>query len=119
MNAIVSKLNDGGPFFTYPMVIILFVVLGIFIVALFKPEKAEKLTALITSIGWIVAAWAILGHTIGLITAFDNIGVHGQLAPEYLAEGLKMALLNMIIGAFVFLCARIAIIILQLRHKRQ
>jgi hypothetical protein len=119
MNAIITKLNEGGPFFTYPMLIILFVILVLFVLALLDKDKSEKTISLLISIGWFIAAWALFGHTIGLITAFDNVGAHGELAPQYLAEGLKIALLNLLMGSLVFLIARLSIIILLIVGKRK
>ncbi len=117
MNAIVSKLNDGGPFFTYPMVIMMVLILVIFLRGLLKQEAGEKTISLLISFGWFTLAWAFLGHTIGLITAFDSIEAHGELAPKYLAGGLKIALINLLLGALSFLVARLCIIILVWKRK--
>ncbi len=119
MNAIVSKLNDGGPFFTYPMVFMLIIILVLFVRGLLVKGKNEKTVQLLISFGWFTLAWAFLGHTIGLITAFDSIGAHGELAPQYMAKGLKIALLNLLMGAILFLVARLSIIILVFVQKRQ
>ena len=119
MNAIVSKLNDGGPFFTYPMVVMLIIILVFFIRGLLSRGDNEKTVKLLISFGWFTLAWAFLGHTIGLITAFDSIGVHGELAPKYLAGGLKIALLNLLMGAILFLVARLSIIVLLFVQKKR
>lgn len=119
MNAIVSKLNDGGPFFTYPMVIMLVVILILFVRGLSKKGNNEKTVSLLISFGWFAVAWAFLGHTFGLITAFDSIGAHGELAPQYVADGLKIALLNLLMGAVLFLIARLSIIILVSVQRKE
>ncbi|MFP4489452.1 MAG: MotA/TolQ/ExbB proton channel family protein [Bacteroidales bacterium] len=119
MNAIVSKLNDGGPFFTYPMLVMLIIILILFIRALVIKKDNEKTIKLLTSFGWFTLAWAFLGHTIGLITAFDSIEAHGELAPHLLAGGLKIALLNLLMGAFLFLIARLGIIVLLFIQKKK
>lgn len=117
MSAIITKLNEGGPFFTYPMVIILLLILMLFARELLKGNNQSKTISLLSSIGWFVIAWGFLGHTIGLVTAFDNVGAHGEIAPAYLATGLKMALLNLLMGSFVFIVARLCIIILIWKRK--
>lgn len=119
MNAIVDKLNDGGPFFTYPMVLMLLVIIGLFIWGLLQKGYNQKVISLLISFGWFTLAWAFLGHTIGLITAFDSIGAHGELAPKYLAGGLKIALLNLLMGAILFLVARLSIIVLIFVQKKK
>ncbi|MCF8222899.1 MAG: hypothetical protein K9J25_07105 [Bacteroidales bacterium] len=119
INQIISKLNDGGPFFTYPMVIMLIIILVLFVRGLLLKREDEKTIRLLISLGWFTLAWAFLGHTIGLITAFDSVGAHGELAPRYLARGLKIALLNLLMGAILFLTARLSIIILILVQKKK
>ncbi|MDT8400527.1 MAG: hypothetical protein RQ743_02440 [Bacteroidales bacterium] len=119
INQIIDKLNEGGPFFTYPMILMLIAIIGLFIWGLLQKGYNQKVISLLISFGWFTLAWAFLGHTIGLITAFDSIGAHGELAPKYLAGGLKIALLNLLFGAVLFLFARLGIIILVLVQKRQ
>ena len=119
MDAIISKLNDGGPFFTYPMVIILFIIIFLFVRALLVKRDNEKTIKLLTSLGWFSVAWAFLGHTIGLITAFDSIEAYGELAPHLLSGGLKIALLNLLLGSLLFLVARLSIIILLIVQKNR
>lgn len=114
----ISKLNDGGPLFTYPMVLFLILIIAIFVKELIKKDDNEKTLALLSSFGWFSVAWAFLGHTIGLITAFDSIGAAGELAPKYMAEGLKIALLNLLFGAFLLLITRLCMIILIIKGKK-
>lgn len=116
---IIIKLNEGSPFFTYPMVVMLMVIIGLFIRGLLQKGNNQKIVSLLISIGWFSVAWAFLGHTIGLITAFDSVGAHGELAPKYVAGGLKIALINLVGGALLLLVSRLSIIILVLVQKRQ
>ncbi len=118
MSAILSKLNDGGPFFMYPMVIMLFVILAFFIIALIRKNNYDDTIEYIKSFGWLTAAWGMLGHTIGLITGFDAIEAAREIAPRILAEGLKIALLTILLGTIVFIVARICIIVLLILKKK-
>jgi uncharacterized membrane protein YjfL (UPF0719 family) len=116
---IIIKLNEGSPFFTYPMVVLLMVIIGLLVRGLLQKGHNQKIVSLLISIGWFSVAWAFLGHTIGLITAFDSVGAHGEVAPKYVAGGLKIALINLVGGALLLLVSRLSIIILVLVQKRQ
>ncbi|PLX16954.1 MAG: biopolymer transporter ExbD [Marinilabiliales bacterium] len=115
---IIDKCNEGGPFFTYPIVIILFVIIGIFIYDLIKKSDYGKTISLISHLGWFAVAWGFWGRTFGLIAAFDNIEALGEFTIGSLAHGLKIALLDPIFGIFVFLVARAGIIALTLMQRK-
>ena len=117
MTALFDKFNEGGPFFTYPILILLILIITLMIKGLFNKTNNGKTIALIASLGWFTIAWGFLGRTFGLIVAFDTIAAHGELTPHLLAEGLKMALLNPLFGISVFLIARLGIIILIWQKK--
>ena len=118
MSRIIIKLNEGGPFFTYPMLILFFVILFIFTREMIKKDNFSKTIDLLKSLGWFAIVWAFLGHTIGLISAFDSIANAGEISLQAMAPGLKIALLNPLYGAFVFLVARTSIIFLILSEKK-
>ncbi|MFO7755023.1 MAG: MotA/TolQ/ExbB proton channel family protein [Bacteroidales bacterium] len=119
INQIVVKLNEGGPFFTYPMVVMLIVIIGLFIWGLLQKGHNQKVISLLISFGWFSVAWAFLGHTIGLITAFDSVGAAGELAPKYVAGGLKIALINLVGGSILLLVSRLSVIILIWLQKKE
>jgi len=117
MTALLDKFNDGGPFFTYPILILLILIIVLIAKGFLKKSNNGKTIALIASLSWFTLAWAFLGRTFGLIAAFDNIQAAGQLTPHLLAEGLKMALINPLFGITVFLIARLGIILLIWQKK--
>ena len=119
MSNIISKLNDGGPFFSYPMVVFLIIIIALFLKEVIKKDNSAKTISLISSLGWFTVAWAFMGHTIGLITAFDSIEAAGNISPHILAGGLKIALLNLMFGSFILFMARLSIIILHLLNKEK
>ena len=119
MSQIISKLNDGGPFFTYPMMVILIIVLALFILELVKRNNHEKTISLLKSIGWFVIVWGFLGHSLGLISAFDSIEAAGDVSLHIMAGGLKIALLCPLISSIIFLVARLEIIVLILMDKKK
>ncbi len=106
----IDKLNDGGPFFTYPIMILLVVIVVLIIRGCIKSKSNGKVIALIKSLSWFTLAWGFLGRTFGLIVAFDNVQASGELTPRLLAGGLKMAILNPLFAIVVFLIARAGIL---------
>lgn len=110
MKSIIGKFIDGGPVFTVTIFACLIIILALFTVALLKKESRPKLMDLMKHIGWFAVAWGFMGRTFGLIHAFDAVEAHGELTPSLLAHGLKMALVDPLMGIFVFIVARLAII---------
>ncbi len=118
MTGFIGKLNDGGPFFTYPLLILMVVIIVMIVKAVILKSSNGKSIALIKSLGWFVLAWGFLGRTFGLIMAFDNVSAHGELTPSLLAGGLKMALINPLFALFIFLIARGGILYLLWTKKK-
>lgn len=118
ISQILDKLNEGGPFFMYPMMIMLFVVIALFIIAVVKKNDYDQTIEYLKSLGWLTAAWGLLGHTIGLIMGFDAVSAAQDISPSILASGLKVALLTPLSGTIVFIVARIEIIVLLFLKRR-
>ena len=116
---IINKFNEGGPFFTYIILILLIIILAIFIKGILDRKDLNKTISLLKSLSWFTIAWGFYARTFGLIVAFDNVSAHGELTPSLLAEGLKMALINPIFAISVFLIARAGIIALILIQKEK
>jgi len=112
ISQIITKLNEGGPVFTYPLAVLLFIVLALFVKGLIQNTKRQKTIDIIKQLSWLAIAWGFLGRTFGLIVAFDNLKEYGELTPSLLAEGLKMAILSPLLGIFIFIVARVCIITL-------
>ena len=117
MSQIFDKLYDGGPFFMYPMVVVLFIVIALFIYAIIKKDRYDQTIEYLKSLGWLTAAWGLLGHTIGLIMGFDAVEAAQDFAPSIIAGELKVALLTPLLGTIVFIVARLEIIILLILKK--
>jgi len=117
MSALLDKFNDGGPFFTYPLMILLIVVIALVVRGLINRNKGKTI-ALLASLSWFAVAWGFLGRTFGLIVAFDNVQASGELTPHLLAEGLKMAILNPLFAVVVFIIARAGILAMLMLKKR-
>ncbi len=107
MSSLFEKFNDGGPIFTYPILIFLLIILALLAKELINKSENKKTVSLIANIAWFAVAWGFLGRTFGLIVAFDNIAAAGELTPSLLAGGMKMAILDPLMGIVVFLIARL------------
>ena len=119
MKALIEKLNDGGPVFTYTIMVLILVIIALFVKAVVEKDYSRKSRSIMETIGWFALAWGYLGRTFGLIMAFDNIAAAGEITPEATAGGLKMALVGPLCGLFAFLLARAFILVLQLKSKKE
>ena len=118
MKALFDKFSEGGPLFTVTIFILMIVIIGLIIYALVVKKDSSRIEKLINHLGWFALAWGFLGRTFGLIIAFDNIAVAGELTPSLMAGGLKMALVDPLMGITAFLIARAGIIILVAIGKK-
>ena len=107
-----DRLNEGGPFFMYPLFFILILLIILIVKAFLQKGSVEKTISLISSIALFAIVWGFLGHIIGLISAFDAIESAGDVSPAILAGGIKVASLAPVLGMFTFLVGRLGIIIL-------
>ena len=119
MKSILGKLNDGGPFFTYIIMLLLLIIIVFLVKAIIEKDYSKKSRSLLASMGWFALAWGYLGRTFGLIMAFDNIAAAGEITPQHMAGGLKMALIGPLCGLTAFLVARLGILILQIKSKKE
>lgn len=116
-NPFVARLNEGGPVFMYTTLTLLFVIIALLLRGFIKPTTRKKTITLVSSVSLFVLVWGFLGQMLGLIGAFDAIEAAGDISPSVLAGGLKIAILSPLFGMFVFLIARIGIIILNIIEK--
>ena len=119
MKAIFEKFNDGGPIFTYTIFVLLLIIMGLFIRAILEKDFSKKSRSILASLGWLALAWGYLGRTFGLIMAFDNIAAAGEITPQHMAGGLKMALLGPLFGLITFLLARLGILVLHFKSRKE
>jgi len=112
------KLIEGGPFFTFPILFLLILII-ILIVKGFLEQNKSKTISLISSIGLFTVAWGVFGQTIGLIEAFDAIEAAGDISTSLIAGGLKVSLITTVFGTFTFLVSRLGIIVLIWMQKEK
>jgi biopolymer transport protein ExbB/TolQ len=104
-------LEEGGVIFMYPLLLLFFTCIGLFIQGLIKKERQQKNRELLGSIGLFALVFGFLGQVLGLIAAFDAIEMVGDVSPAILAGGLKISFLTPGFGAVVFLVARLGMIL--------
>lgn len=119
MESLIEKLNDGGILISYPILILLLVIVFLFIRGITNGHHLQKSKELIAAIGWFVLAWGYLGRTFGLIQAFDRVAAAGDITPELMSGGLKMALVGPFLAWVTFAIARLEIIALILTQKKK
>ncbi|MBN2636029.1 MAG: MotA/TolQ/ExbB proton channel family protein [Prolixibacteraceae bacterium] len=112
MSALIDKFNEGGPVFTYIILITFLVIIGLFVRGILMKGTNYKTIELIKSVSWFAVAWGFLGRTFGLIMIFDKVQAAGDIAPSIMADGLKIALISPLFGILVFALARLGILIL-------
>lgn len=112
-----DRLNEGGPFFMYPLFFIIILIIILIVKGFIQKGSVEKTISLISSIALFAIVWGFLGQIIGLIGAFDAIESVGDVSPAVLAGGLKVAFLAPVFGMFAFLVGRLGIIILTWMKK--
>lgn len=112
-----ERLNEGGPFFMYPLLFIIILIVILIAKGFIQKGSLEKTMSLISSISLFAIVWGFLGQIIGLIGAFDSIEAVGDVSPAVLAGGLKVAFLAPVFGMFAFLIGRLGIILLTWMKK--
>lgn len=118
MSQFFQRLNEGGPFFMYPILLVLILIIILTVKGIINRKGDNSKTIyLISSFGLFIVAWGVLGQTIGLITAFDSIETVGYVSLGIMAGGLKISLITTVFGIVTFLISRIGIIVLTILKK--
>ena len=84
-------------------------ILTLLLIALFF--AAWKAPAWVKEIGLIALAFGFLGSFIGVMQAADIIQTHGDIAPNIIWGGMKVALITCVYGLIIFIVSLILRII--------
>ncbi len=112
-----NLLNDGGPMFMYPMLLMLILCIALIVKVFLKGDENQKTAFLIKHISLFALAFGFLGFMLGMIQAFDVMAIATDIHPAVLAGGLKIGLLSPTFGIFIFLVSRLGLIGLTLKNK--
>lgn len=114
MSQLIDRIQEGGPAFTVPLVLIIITIMVLFIIALLGKKKLLHTNQLIGHLSLFAMIWGFLGSTMGLISAFDAIEAIGDVSQPIFAGGLKVALLTTVFGLVTFLIGRVAMLVLTI-----
>jgi len=117
MSQIIDRINEGGPVFMVPILIVLFICIILLILALVGKKGITNTTKLVAHLSLFAMVWGFAGSTIGLIQAFDAIEGAGGVSQPMMAGGLKVALLCTLFGLFTFAVVRLGIVGLVLKEQ--
>ncbi len=118
MSQIFDRINEGGPVFMVPILIVLLAVITLFVLGLIGKKNIRDTIELNGHLSLFALMWGLLGSTLGLIQAFDAIEGSGEISQPIMAGGLKVALLTTVFGLFCFVIARVTMIVLTIKIQR-
>ncbi len=125
----ISSIDDlidlhiqGGAPFTVILALLLVINFLLFIYSLIliiiKGSANPFLLEWIKQIGGLAAAWGTFSTITGLFFAFDAIGTAGYIIPfQVISGGMKVALITILYGQFIFSLSIVAYIILKLINQ--
>lgn len=115
MSQLVDRIQEGGPVFMVPLVLIIIAIIVLFSLGLLGKKKIFHTNQLIGHLSLFGMIWGFLGSTIGLISAFDAIEGAGQVSQPMFAGGIKVTLLTTVFGLITFLIGRTAMFVLAVK----
>ena len=115
MSQLIDRIQEGGPVFMVPLVLIIIIIVILFIVGLLGKKKLLHVNQLLGHLSLFGMIWGFLGSTIGLITAFDAIESIGNVSQPMFSGGVKVALLTTVFGLVTFLIGRVAMLVLTIK----
>lgn len=112
----------GGPLFMFTLAILLLTNIGLIFYSTFmllqKKAMTTKYLEAIKQIGVLAAVFGSLGTIIGLFAAFDALeGMKEVLPFQVIMGGMKVAVITVIYGLFIFCLSMLAYILLKLSSK--
>lgn len=118
----ITKLhNDGGVIFMIPLSILLTINIGLIIYSifeLFQKGDVSKHVKAVRQIGVLAAVFGALCTIIGLFEAFGALSRGTQVWPfQVIMGGMRVALITVIYGLFIFCLSMLSYIILKLSSK--
>jgi hypothetical protein len=112
----------GGPPFMFPLALLFLTNIGLILFSTFtliqKKVLPTKYLEAIKLIGILAAVFGSLGTMVGLMEAFDALeGMKEMLPFQVIMGGMKVAIITVIYGLFIFCVSMLAYIILKLTAK--
>lgn len=112
----------GGPPFMFPLALLLLTNIILILFSIFtliqKKVLPTKYLEAIKLIGILAAVFGSLGTMVGLMEAFDALeGMKEMLPFQVIMGGMKVAIITVIYGLFIFCLSMLAYILLKLFVK--
>ncbi|MFN6088594.1 MAG: MotA/TolQ/ExbB proton channel family protein [Cyclobacteriaceae bacterium] len=112
----------GGPPFMFPLALLFLTNIGLILFSTFtliqKKVLPTKYLEAIKLIGILAAVFGSLGTMVGLMEAFDALeGMKEMLPFQVIMGGMKVAIITVIYGLFIFCVSMLAYIVLKLSVK--
>jgi len=107
-----TYLNEGGPIFMYPLLMLLITILLLIIKGVFRNTDRQKLISTISSLGLFSLVLGFLAQIIGFIGAFEAIAMAGDISPQVMATGLIISYIAPVFGILIFFTSQIGKLIL-------
>jgi hypothetical protein len=113
---------EGGIHFMFPLAVMFVTNIGLILYSIFnliqKKILATKYLEAIKLIGVLAAVFGSLGTIVGLFAAFDALEGMKEILPfQVIMGGMKVAVITVIYGLFIFCISMLAYIILKLSVK--
>ncbi len=113
--------NDGGLFCMVPLSILLTINIGLVIYSIFslaQKKEVSKFVEAIRQIGVLAAAFGAASTILGLFEAFGALSRGNQVWPfEVIMGGMRVAVISVMYGLFIFCLSFLSYIILKLTSK--
>ena len=87
MKSIIGKFNDGGPVFTYTILVLLLIIIVLFVRAILEKDYSTKSRSLVASIGWVALAWVILAELLASLWHLTTLLLPARLHQRTWLEG--------------------------------
>ncbi|WP_405226453.1 MotA/TolQ/ExbB proton channel family protein [Dokdonia sp. Asnod1-B02] len=119
MSQLIDRMNEGGPLFMYPILIVIIAIIVLLVISLMGKRAKRPTSEIIGHLSLFAMMWGFLGSTLGLITAFDAIEGSGNISQPMMAGGLKVALLCTLFGLFTFVIGRLSMLVLTVKAQQE
>ena len=122
MSNLINTYIAGGPAYMHPITLLFLFNLGVITYVIFNHLKKKsidkKWIETIKHVGGLALAAGTIGTLVGLFLAFDALEASKEVIPfPVIMGGLKVALINILYGLFIFFISMIVYVSMKLKIK--